>query len=72
MVMGWGSGRVGGKRRHRQPSTCEPDQKGSFLCPRPTRLTLDLSCPRLGGMKPARSRDRRQDARSSRAMADWV
>lgn len=32
-------------------------------------LTLDFSCPRLGGTKPARSRERRQDARRSRAMA---
>lgn len=34
-------------------------------------LTLDFSCPRPGGTNPARSRDRRQDARSSRAMAGW-
>lgn len=31
-------------------------------------LTIDFSCPRLGGTKPARSRERRQDARKSRAM----
>lgn len=34
-------------------------------------LTLDFSCPRPGGTNPARSRDRRQDARRIRAMAGW-
>lgn len=34
-------------------------------------LTFDFSCPRLGGTKPARSSERRQDARSSRAMVGW-
>lgn len=32
-------------------------------------LTLDFSCPRPGGTNPVRSRDRRQDARRSQAMA---
>lgn len=44
----------------------------SFPGPPPRRLlTFDFSCPWLGGTKPARSRDKRQDARSNRAMAGW-
>lgn len=73
-----------------RPSGGEPGGKGCLATARwtpggyarsPARhpggsLTFDFSCPRLG-TRPARSREKRQDARSSRAMArggcvsDW-
>lgn len=63
----------GGEPGMRGASPPRDGHLGAMRVPRPPRrgdsLTFDFSCPRPGGTRPARSRERRQDARSSRAMA---